>query len=318
MLFKDMFEVICKALREIQEHPDSDSDTSSKAYSLLSAIEKCSFVVTITSVSKIFSLSHNFSTSLQSETIDLVYFLKHADDLKKEVLDMRMESEAKFQSIFKDVIALCEATEIDIDVPRRASRQTHRDNYTSGEPETYYRCSVFIPFLDYFLQQLDVRFLNHRTLLESLQFLLPHHCCSLSDQEIEDISDKITEFWCNETEGYSGSFEAELIMWRRKWLECENKKPKYFISCLNACDKHIYPFLHKILKIGATIPVTTATCERSFSTLRRVKTYLRSTSGQDRLNGLALLSIHRDIPLNPEEILDKLARNKSRRLDFIL
>jgi hypothetical protein len=318
MLFKDMFHIICKALKEIQEHPDSDSETSSKAYSLLTAIEKCSFVAAMTSVSNIFSLSHNLSTSLQSETIDLVYFLKYADDLKKEVLDMRMESEAKFKYIFKDVIAVCEAADIDIDVPRRASRQTHRDNYSSDEPETYYRCSVFIPFLDYFLQQLDVRFLNHRTLLESLQFLLPHHCCSLGDKEIQEISDKITEFWPNDTEGYSGRFHSELIMWKRKWLQCESKKPKYFISCLNECDKHIFPSLHKILKIGATIPVTTATCERSFSTLRRVKSYLRNTTGQERLNGLALMSIHRDVPLNPEEILNKLAHNKSRRLDLIL
>jgi hypothetical protein len=34
-------------MRYIQEHPDSDSEPSSKAYFLLSAIERCSFVVAI-------------------------------------------------------------------------------------------------------------------------------------------------------------------------------------------------------------------------------------------------------------------------------
>ena len=49
-----MFNIICKALREVQEHPDSDSESSSKAYSLLSAIEKCTFVAAMVTVSKVF------------------------------------------------------------------------------------------------------------------------------------------------------------------------------------------------------------------------------------------------------------------------
>lgn len=59
-------------------------------------------------------------------------------------------------------------------------------------------------------------------------------------------------------------------------------------------------------RIGATIPVTTVTCERSFSTLSRVKSYLRSTTG------------YRDVPLNPKEILNKLTCNKLARLFYFL
>nr|XP_042913026.1 uncharacterized protein LOC122273036 [Parasteatoda tepidariorum] len=40
---------------------------------------------------------------------------------------------------------------------------------------------------------------------------------------------------------------------------------------------------------------TTATPERSFSTLKRLKTYLRNKMGDKRLTGLALLSVHRDL-----------------------
>ena len=39
------------------------------------------------------------------------------------------------------------------------------------------------------------------------------------------------------------------------------------------------------------IPATSCTAERSFSSLRRLKTYLRSTCGQERLSNLALLHI---------------------------
>jgi hypothetical protein len=44
-----------------------------------------------------------------------------------------------------------------------------------------------------------------------------------------------------------------------------------------------------ILRISAVFPVTSCECERSISTLRLRKTYLRSTMGQGRLTSLALI-----------------------------
>ena len=51
----------------------------------------------------------------------------------------------------------------------------------------------------------------------------------------------------------------------------------------------------KILKLILIMPATNATSERSFSTLQRVKTYLRNTMSQQRLNNLMLLHVHRDL-----------------------
>ena len=43
------------------------------------------------------------------------------------------------------------------------------------------------------------------------------------------------------------------------------------------------------------MPATNATSERSFSALRRVMTYLRSSIGQMRLNNLMVLHVHKDL-----------------------
>ena len=51
--------------------------------------------------------------------------------------------------------------------------------------------------------------------------------------------------------------------------------------------------VHKLLLLYFTFPVTTATAERSFSTLRRVKTFLRNTMTECRLNNLFLLHVHK-------------------------
>ena len=42
------------------------------------------------------------------------------------------------------------------------------------------------------------------------------------------------------------------------------------------------------------MPTTNAVSERSFSALKRVKTYLRSTTGDSRLNNLTMLHVHKD------------------------
>ena len=64
-----------------------------------------------------------------------------------------------------------------------------------------------------------------------------------------------------------------------------------------------FPTLISLLRLSLTIAVTTASCERSFSALKRVKSYLRSTMSEERLVSLAILSLERDISLDPEQVV---------------
>lgn len=77
-----------------------------------------------------------------------------------------------------------------------------------------------------------------------------------------------------------------------------------------------YPIISKLLHIFATIPVTTATNERSFSSLKLIKTFLRTTTEEDRLNGLAHLFINKDIHLDYDKVINEFGR-KNRRLNFV-
>lgn len=76
--------------------------------------------------------------------------------------------------------------------------------------------------------------------------------------------------------------------------------------------------LMKLIKIYLTVPVTTATAERSFSTLRRIKSYLRSTMSQNRLNNILLLHAHKDLTdeLDIKQIAIDFIRKNNRRLQF--
>ena len=54
--------------------------------------------------------------------------------------------------------------------------------------------------------------------------------------------------------------------------------------------------LYKLFKLFLSIPMSSASSERSFSSLRRFKTYTRNSIGQERLKDLALL--HKEKNLN--------------------
>ena len=75
-----------------------------------------------------------------------------------------------------------------------------------------------------------------------------------------------------------------------------------------------------LLQIILTTPISSFEPERCFSTLKRIKTFLRNSMGQDRLNALAVLTIHADIISKDNDfhtkVIDKFASMKERRLDF--
>lgn len=76
-----------------------------------------------------------------------------------------------------------------------------------------------------------------------------------------------------------------------------------------------------LLKIIITTPMSTAEAERCFSTLKRVKTFLRNTMTQDRLNALAMLSMEKRLVNEMadfnQKVIDRFASLKDRRAKFL-
>lgn len=103
-------------------------------------------------------------------------------------------------------------------------------------------------------------------------------------------------------------------MWKD---ETEITMPETVLASLPFCNPDLYPNLRKIIEVLCVLPVTSAEPERSFSTLRRLKTWLRSTTTDTRLNGLALLNIHKEIDVIPEDVVNQFANKKKRRMDLI-
>ena len=68
-----------------------------------------------------------------------------------------------------------------------------------------------------------------------------------------------------------------------------------FFKSLTSAQQEIFSEVCKLFRLLLVMPATNAVSERSFSALRRIKTYLRSTMSQVRLNHLLTLHIHREL-----------------------
>ena len=106
------------------------------------------------------------------------------------------------------------------------------------------------------------------------------------------------------------------MQWRSNWLRHEGDSFLYntFGVLLSAKEIHAYPTL-KVLQILTTTRVSTVTDERSLGALSYLETYLWFTTKEARLNGLALLYVHRDLSINFEHVIDEFSR-KNCRLNF--
>jgi hypothetical protein len=114
------------------------------------------------------------------------------------------------------------------------------------------------------------------------------------------------------------TFKAKLQIWKGFWEEKNQaERPNSFIERPNVCGFHMLPSVFKAIKIAACIPVTVVRVELSFSTLTRLKTYLRNIMSEERLIGLALMNINRGIHLDIGGVLDRMSK-KNRRCDFLL
>ncbi|KAL7618138.1 hypothetical protein Lser_V15G01532 [Lactuca serriola] len=85
-----------------------------------------------------------------------------------------------------------------------------------------------------------------------------------------------------------------------------------------AKEMDMFPNVLVAYKFLLTVPVTVASAERSFSKLKLLKSYLRSTMTQERLNGLAILSIESQFlrSVDYDKIIDVFASKNARMHRF--
>ena len=90
---------------------------------------------------------------------------------------------------------------------------------------------------------------------------------------------------------------------------------------LSSGQKSLIKNVWRLFQLLLVLPATNATSERTFSVLRRIKSYLWCTMAQSRLNHLMVLHYHQDRTdhLQLEPIVNEyVLRNEARQSTFAI
>ena len=119
--------------------------------------------------------------------------------------------------------------------------------------------------------ELESRLIKSENLFYA-QYLLPRVIGNITNEQIATLYETYqTDPTCNLDE-----FKREIARWRTRWsITPRHQMPTSLCETLDAVNPVLYPSIDTILCIILTMPVTSATAERSFRVLRRLKTYCR-------------------------------------------
>lgn len=312
--FDILYEAIVATLETIsskalQSETEWDSKAVTEANGLLHQLTSWPFIVTFRCAAYLFGFTKSLSTMLQGRSMDIVQAYEEITLILKELEDIRCHAEKEFGKLFSLSEDMGRRVGIeDVTMPRTNKRQTLRNNAPADHPESYYRRAIFVPYLDGLTAEIRARFSNLSCQAIRALCLIPANL----DHLTTDRQNELHKYY-HEDLPERDSFEQEMRLWKRKWENLE-ERPSTLTSTLKAVNVRQFPNVATIMRIVLLQPATSASVERSNSALKRVKTDLRSTISEDRMNALLLLLVHRDIELDVGKIIDSFANKHPRRM----
>ena len=298
-----------------------NSKTQKDAFSFFKAIDSFDFLINLVVTFKIFDFTLLVTELLQSKKNDIADGIHMIESLISLFFSIRKKSDTYHAMWYEEAVGLANKFKIAVKTPRITKRQILRDNHPSNSTSEYYRHSLTIPLLDHVYGDLTTRFSQDSLVSYTGLYLIPSKIVSLNNQSSEkSLKDLLFPF----LQFYEDDFPSvnligpEIELWERYWLTNKEICPSNVSNTLKSINFEGFPNIKVALKILATLPITSCECERSFSGLRRLKTYTRTTMTNDRLNGLALMQFHLDRVPETERIINEFAGMKQRRLELIL
>ncbi|QQP56876.1 Uncharacterized protein FKW44_001691, partial [Caligus rogercresseyi] len=184
-----------------------------------------------------------------------------------------------------------------------------------ADADSYFRVHVFNACLDIVISQLTQRFTGLRSTAERFKAIQPMTLCTATDDELFRQASKLVDIYRDDI---TEDFPIQLLSFRAclKQRISQVKTVRELAKMLlieNSCITASFGEVCTVLMLFLTIPVTVASAERSFSKLKLIKSYLRSSMGQSRLSGLAILSIEnaRARQLDVQDLIEEFAQSKA-------
>ena len=251
------------------------------------------------------------TVKLQGENQDLVAGVLLVEQVLENLQALRSDIDAYCSRILQHSSNIAERSKIVVSMPRIAQRQQYRSNPECRSVAEYFKCTIAILFLDHLISELSSRFDTHMKQVSALQSLLPVKINPTSSAEC--IAAAI-DFYFDDLPNPS-VVDEEFEVWKLKWLPIPlQQRPQTLSELLEKCSSASFPNIFTLLKLFATLPLTSCSCERSASALKRLNNYMRCTQSEDRLSALALIHCNYDFIVDVPDICKRFLDKHPRRI----
>ncbi|KAK1904504.1 52 kDa repressor of the inhibitor of the protein kinase [Dissostichus eleginoides] len=303
----------------------SNAHRATEAKSLIGLIDG-QFVLHVTMLESIFSLTKTLSDHLQATDLELA----SATDLVYSVVDTLNEKRnvETWNAIWECASDQCASVGIEMQrpQPRRKAQPRHLQGFVVNsqtgsrerlETSDDYRNHCFFPVIDRLVSELNRRFSSESChILRGATALNPKHKTFMDKDSLLPMA---KHYGVMEENISAELHQAKRLIERKKQSGAVVNTTHDVLVLLRPYND-AFVDLYKLVCISMTLPVTSAACERSFSCLRRLKTYLRNRSGDARTSNLGLLAIssRRTKELDVNAVIDRFAANHNNRRIVLL
>lgn len=248
--------------------------------------------------------------------------MRHTDNLSKTLQHMNMSAaegqavaqmtldtlsnirtEESFKLFWQTVNS--HASSLDVDEPRLPRKRKMPKRFQEGDAAHFFPTTTEDLYRQHYYEALDLATAGIKdrfdqpgyTVYRKTQDLLLK-AVSTEVQQYSEEFDFVVDFYAGDIDGDVLKVQLETL--RNYFVQQNSPHPttladvlKYLRS-LSKPMRAMFSVIVTLVKLILVMPASNATSERSFSALRRVKSYLRSTMSQDRLNNLMVLHVHKE------------------------
>lgn len=308
-----------EALLNVLNEDTSFGETSTGAYNVLKEIDCFEFAFTLHMMKAILGITFELSQALQRKDQDLLNAMRFVNITKKRLQDLRTDS--AFVQLITETSTFCEKYEIEI--PKMEDNYLHPARSKRGVQKRsnlhFYKVELLFTVIDSQYQELNDRFDN-----DNIQLISNMACFNPQDSFAAFNKDKLIElahFYPVEfNERTLLMFDSQLINWFYDVSTHEDFRDLNGLSELaQKMVKHkkdmSYPEVYLLLTLCLTLPVATATVERSFSAMGLIKEDLRNRLGNEWLNDCLVTYIEKEVfdTIDDEDVLQEFQKMKFRR-----
>nr|XP_047127703.1 52 kDa repressor of the inhibitor of the protein kinase-like [Hydra vulgaris] len=287
--YLSIFHALC-----IMASPESsvNKDTQNKSSTFLNSIGTFQFVFTLVVTTRVF----DFTLPVTRNDIDSFH-----------------------NNCYEAACLLSSKAEIFVLKPRTCSIQKNRSNVPSEFVSDYFKRVVTIPLIDHVSTSISTRFKSETVAAYKGLSIIPFNIISFLKRSKTQLCwrkqfEAFCDFYIDDFPNIS-ALNGELVLWEKYWETFFGTIPYNISLTLKSISFPGFENIKIALRILGTLSVISCECERSFSVMRRLKDYMRTTMSEDRLNGLALMYIHQEIVPCIDNVINRFSI-KNRRLDF--